>query len=151
MKLGGDKKKRKRTFKQFAALPYKVRDGELLFMLVTSRETKRWVIPKGWPKRGLKGCDTAAEEAFEEAGVVGEVARKPIASFQYSKRMSEERRRRCRVDVFLLAVHEELNDWPEKDQRKRQWMTPGQAAMSVAEAGLINLLLQLTLQEPDPQ
>ncbi len=148
MSLPGHKKKRKKMLRQYAALPYTVRDGELLFLLVTSRETRRWVIPKGWPKKNLEPCQTAAEEAFEEAGVVGDVARQAIATFEYSKRLAEEKRRQCRVDVFLLAVHEELDDWPEKDQRKRAWMTPGQAAMSVAEAGLIELLLKLTLEEP---
>lgn len=109
-------KKKTRTYKQFAALPYTVRDGQLLVMLVTSRETGRWVIPKGWPEKNMAGRDITALEAFEEAGLKGEVARKPLAAFVYSKRMSETKRRRCRVEVFLLAIHQELDEWPEKDQ-----------------------------------
>jgi 8-oxo-dGTP pyrophosphatase MutT (NUDIX family) len=142
------KKKKKRTYRQYAALPYKVRDGELVVMLVTSRETRRWVIPKGWPKRNRTPSGTAAEEAFEEAGIVGEVAQKPIKSYIYSKRLPDDTRRRCRVDVFLLAVHEVLEAWPEKGQRKREWVTPAQAALRVAEAGLIELFLNLALEEP---
>lgn len=141
------KKRKKRTYKQYAALPYTVQDGELLVMLVTSRETGRWVIPKGWPKKNLKPCDTAAAEAFEEAGIRGEIARKSIATFTYSKRMTGGKRRQCTVDVFLLAVHDLLEDWPEKGQRKREWKTPGQAAMDVAEAGLIELFLNMGLDE----
>lgn len=147
MTVNGGKKRKKPTLRQFAALPYTVRDGELLVLLVTSRETGRWVIPKGWLKKHLKPSGTAAAEAFEEAGVTGDIARKPIASFQYSKRLSVDKRRRCKVDVFLMAVHQELDDWPEKSQRRREWMTPGQAALCVSEAGLISLLLKLHLEE----
>ena len=142
------KKKRTKTYRQYAALPYTVRDGELVVLLVTSRETGRWVIPKGWSKKHLKPFDTAAQEAFEEAGVVGEVARKPIASFIYSKRLANDRRRRCRVDVFLFAVHGELEEWPERDQRRREWMAPDRAATLVTEAGLIELLTSLRLARP---
>lgn len=141
-------KKKKKVFKQYAALPYTVRDGELLVMLVTSRDTRRWVIPKGWPKNGLKPCDTAAAEAFEEAGIVGEVARKPIARYEYLKRLPDNKRRRCRVNVYLFAVHRELDSWPEMFQRERRWMTPRQAASNIAEAGLIKLLRHMRLADP---
>jgi 8-oxo-dGTP pyrophosphatase MutT (NUDIX family) len=138
-------KKKARTYKQYAALPYTVRDGKLLVMLVTSRETGRWVIPKGWPEKNMAGFQVAAMEAFEEAGLIGEVAIKSFASFVYSKRLSESKRKRCRVEVFLFAVHQELDDWLEKGQRRRKWMTPAQAAARVAEAGLIELFLGLKL------
>ncbi|HIJ63023.1 MAG TPA: NUDIX hydrolase [Rhodospirillaceae bacterium] len=146
MAFAKGKKRKKRALRQYAALPYTVRDGELLVLLVTSRETGRWVIPKGWLKKQLKPSGTAAAEAFEEAGVRGDIARKPIASFEYSKRLSDEKRRRCRVDVFLLAVHEELDDWPEKSERRREWMPPTEAADCVTEAGLVSLLLAMRLE-----
>ena len=139
------KPKKKRTYNQYAALPYAVRNGDLAVMLVTSRETGRWVIPKGWPEKKLKGHQVAALEAYEEAGLIGEVAVKPIATFVYAKRLGETERKRCRVAVFLFAVHQELEDWPEKDQRKREWTTPKQAAARVSEKGLIKLLLGLKL------
>jgi 8-oxo-dGTP pyrophosphatase MutT (NUDIX family) len=142
-------KPKPKASKQYAALPYTVRDGQLLVMLVTSRETHRWVIPKGWPIKGLKPPQVAAREAYEEAGIVGEVARKPYSTFTYLKRINETLRKRCAVDVFLFAVHQELGDWPEKAEREREWMTPAQAAMSVAEAGLIELFLGLSLAEPE--
>ena len=129
---------------QYAALPYMVRDGELQVLLVTSRRTHRWIIPKGWPEKGLKGSQVAAREAFEEAGVVGKVAGKRIARFEYIKRIDDARTQPCRVSVYPLAVEQILDEWPEKHQRQREWMTPGQAAMRVSEAGLIQLMLDLT-------
>ena len=141
-------KAKKKTYKQYAALPYTVRDGQLLVMLVTSRETGRWVIPKGWPEKTMKPWQVAAQEAFEEAGLIGEIARKSFATFHYSKRLSESRRKRCRVETFLFAVQQELDDWREKDQRRREWVPPEQAATRVSEKGLIKLLLGLKLAKP---
>ncbi len=67
---------------QYGALPYRLRGGARpQFMLITSRETSRWVIPKGWPKKGKSPQYSAAREAFEEAGVVGAVAKRPVGSF----------------------------------------------------------------------
>ncbi|MTJ80724.1 MAG: NUDIX hydrolase [Telmatospirillum sp.] len=137
-------KGKEKTFRQFAALPYAVRDGEFQVALVTTRETGRWIIPKGWPVGDLPGPDVAIREAFEEAGVVGDVGNEPVGSFQYVKRMDAESRRLCDVLVFPLAVREILEDWPERHQRRREWMTPAQAAMAVEEAGLIQLMLDLT-------
>lgn len=135
---------KEKLFQQYAALPYTVQDGELLVVLVTSRQTGRWIIPKGWPEKTLKGHEVAAREAFEEAGLIGEVAKKPLSSFQYAKRLDGNQRKLCKVDVFPLGIHQVLDDWPEKSERRREWMTPGQAAMRVGEAGLIQLLLDLT-------
>jgi 8-oxo-dGTP pyrophosphatase MutT (NUDIX family) len=139
-----DAQPKETLFQQYAALPYRVRDGELQILLVTSRQTHRWIIPKGWPKKGMKGPDVAASEAFEEAGLVGTVARKKIASFDYVKRIDAVQKKLCTVDVYPLAVEQILDEWPEKGQRQREWMTPGQAAMRVTEAGLIQLMLDLT-------
>ena len=71
---------------QYAALPYRAKGkSQLEIMLVTSRGTRRWIIPKGWPKRGMPPYDTAAKEAFEEAGVIGKVRKRPIGSYPYDK------------------------------------------------------------------
>jgi 8-oxo-dGTP pyrophosphatase MutT (NUDIX family) len=128
--------------KQYAALPYVVRNGELVVMLVTSRETHRWIIPKGWPEKHLRGHEVAELEAFEEAGLVGKAALTPFASFEYFKRLKSAKEHRCTVDVFALAVREELDEWPEKGQRRRAWLTPRQAAMRVSDAMLGELLLK---------
>eukprot|EP01037_Dinobryon_pediforme_P043882 gene43882-55248_t len=76
------------TSRQVAALPViKTATGETRVVLMTSRETRRWVIPKGWPITGLKNHEAAAREAFEEVGLVGAIGKKPIGSYQYFKRM----------------------------------------------------------------
>ena len=112
-------------------------------MLVTSRETCRWVLPKGWAEKNLSGPELAAKEAFEEAGLVGQVAAKSIGSYAYMKRLSKGRELQCNVEVFAMHVELILGDWPERHQRERQWFTLAQAAMAVDEGDLITLLLQL--------
>jgi 8-oxo-dGTP pyrophosphatase MutT (NUDIX family) len=70
--------------RQYGALPYRLRPGSRpQFMLITSRESRRWVIPKGWPKKGKSPQHSAAREAFEEAGVVGAVDKRSVGSFSY--------------------------------------------------------------------
>ena len=127
---------------QFGALPFRIELGVLQVCLTTSRETRRWIISKGWPIRGLRGREVAAREAFEEAGLVGTIVRKQaIGSYHYSKRLPDNREVLCRVKVFLLSVDYQVDDWVEKEQRECQWMTPQEAARMVAEGGLAELLL----------
>jgi ADP-ribose pyrophosphatase YjhB (NUDIX family) len=90
-------------------------------MLLTSRETRRWVIPQGWPMKGVTPRDVAAREAFEEAGLVGSIAgKRPVGIFHYKKQLLREQLL-CEVQVFLLWVDRQLDDWPEKGQRKSRW------------------------------
>ena len=132
----------KRPRAQCAALPYAMVDGVPRVLLVTSRESGRWIVPKGWPEKKTKPFDQAALEAYEEAGVLGRVTRKPFGSYQYEKRL---RRRTvvCAVDVYLLRVEHELEDWPERGQRVKRWMSPDEAAGLVGEAELAALLSRL--------
>jgi 8-oxo-dGTP pyrophosphatase MutT (NUDIX family) len=129
---------------QVAALPWR-RDGagRRQVMLITSRETRRWIVPKGWPIEGLSDADSAAREAFEEAGIEGPVGRAPIGAFDYVKRTASGRGRPVEVLVFPLLVTAELDRWPERDQRARGWFHPHHAATLVTEAGLARLLLTL--------
>jgi 8-oxo-dGTP pyrophosphatase MutT (NUDIX family) len=90
---------------QYAALPYRLNAGfRPEFMLVTSRETRRWIIPKGWPKKGKSPQHSAAREAFEEAGVVGAIAKRSVGSFSYKKRLETGGIVVCEVRVFPLEV-----------------------------------------------
>jgi 8-oxo-dGTP pyrophosphatase MutT (NUDIX family) len=114
-------------------------DGIPRVLLVTSRETKRWVIPKGWPMKGRKPYEAAAQEALEEAGVAGFANKKLIRTYTYLKRR-EAGFDVCRVDVFLLVVKKQLKTWREKDQREARWFTLHEAADLVQEPGLIALL-----------
>ena len=114
-----------------------------MVMLVTSRGTGRWVLPKGWPKKRHSGPDIAALEAFEEAGLLGEVAPRSIGFYRYPKRLSKKHVVACDVDVYALCVARLLDDWPERAQRQRRWFTLAEAAGVVKEADLTALLLRL--------
>jgi 8-oxo-dGTP pyrophosphatase MutT (NUDIX family) len=129
--------------RQCAALALREADGEVQVLLVTSRETRRWVLPKGWTERRHTAAAQAAVEAFEEAGIRGAIARKPIGSYAYLKRIEDGRTLPCKVDVFAMQAVEELEDWPEKSERQRRWFSLPEAAMAVEEGGLVTLMLQL--------
>ena len=88
---------------------------------MTSRETGRWVIPKGWLAKGVRDHKSAAREAMEEAGVSGRIGTKPIGSYRYCKR-DEKAEQLLIVSVFLLAVSNQKNHWPEQEQRQRALM-----------------------------
>ena len=132
-----------RPRKQYAALPLAEHGGRTSVMLITSRETRRWVIPKGNPERGLEPHALAAKEAFEEAGLVGRVGSAPVGSFSYAKRLAAGGTVPVEVKVFPLLVEGQLDDWPEKGQRETRWLAPGEAALLVQEGGLAELLLSL--------
>lgn len=126
---------------QFAALPWRVADGDQVeVLLMTSRETRRWVIAKGWPIKGLAPNMTASREAYEEAGVEGYVAMTPIGAYAYDKRKPSGRMQPVQVEVYPLQVSIEHADWPEQLQRDKAWMSPQEAAARVDEPGLKALL-----------
>ncbi len=128
---------------QVAALPYRqVDDGRPEVLLVTSRDTGRWIVPKGWPMKHLRDHEAAAQEALEEAGVRGLVAEEPIGRYVYWKRKSDHFVL-CRVAVFPLRVEEELASWREKGQRDSRWFTPEDAAYHILEPDLAGLILGL--------
>ena len=129
--------------RQVAALPIrKGEDGSLRVMLVTSRETRRYVIPKGWPWPGHKDHQAAAREAREEAGIVGKPHKKSIGAYTYDKRRADGSVP-VKVKVFLLTVIEVLDSWPEQSERKRAWFTPANAAAAVDEPELAELINSL--------
>lgn len=124
---------------QYAALPYRLKGG-LEVLMITSRETHRWVIPKGWPINALSAADSARIEAFEEAGVEGRIAAKAIGAYPYLKVMKDGEQRAISVEVFPLLVERELPDWPERGERERRWFKPPQAAGLVDEPELAQIL-----------
>jgi 8-oxo-dGTP pyrophosphatase MutT (NUDIX family) len=125
---------------QVAALPYRETSaGQYEVLLVTSRDTGRWVIPKGWPMKHRADHDAAAQEAFEEAGVTGQVTARPIGAYRYWKRR-RSRSILCEVAVYPLEVSGELDAWPEKGQRQRSWFSPEEAAGRVDEPDLSELV-----------
>lgn len=129
--------------RQYAAMPLMERDGETHVLLVTSRETRRWVLPKGWAESHLAPHELAAKEAFEEAGVTGRVAEEPVGTYHYQKRLDNGRTADCEVGVYPLWVKRQHKDWPERKQRETEWFTFSQAALLVEEGELVTLLLGL--------
>lgn len=126
---------------QFAALPYR-RGERLEILLVTSRETRRWVIPKGWPMKGKKPHAAAAREALEEAGVTGRIDKGSLGAYPYLKRLKNGDPAPCEVRVFALEVQHEHDVWPEMTQRERRWFSAEVAAAAVDEPELAELILE---------
>jgi 8-oxo-dGTP pyrophosphatase MutT (NUDIX family) len=125
-------------------------ETSLEVLLVTSRQTRRWIIPKGWPIKGLTPAKAAAREAYEEAGVRGRIAGRAIGYYTYEKRLDDRRGIvPCEVKVFPLAVKRQLDDWPEAAQRTVRWVSATRAASMVRDKGLRGLILELrTLKGP---
>jgi 8-oxo-dGTP pyrophosphatase MutT (NUDIX family) len=109
-------------------------------LLVTTRRSGRWIVPKGRAKNGCTPARTAKMEAFEEAGVVGAIARKAIGSFEMKSRFAGPRVKASQVSVFPLAVHRQNKSWKEDGQRHRRWLSIKQAVRTVHPEGLGDLL-----------
>jgi 8-oxo-dGTP pyrophosphatase MutT (NUDIX family) len=112
-------------------------------MLVTSRETRRWIIPKGWPQKGKAPHRSAAREAFEEAGVIGAVSRRSVGSFSYEKRLKKGGVVECEVQVFALQVKRQQRQWPEMKEREVVWLSANAAARTVREPMLGKIIRRL--------
>ncbi len=125
---------------QYAALPIKLVEQRPQVLMVTSRETRRWILPRGRPEKNIKAAEVAAQEAFEEAGVVGQISTKTIGGFDSTKRLRTGVEAPTRVRVYLLMVEQELDDWPERSQRDRQWLPLDQAIDLASEPGLADFL-----------
>jgi 8-oxo-dGTP pyrophosphatase MutT (NUDIX family) len=125
---------------QYGALPWRRTDaGVLEVLLITSRETFRWVIPKGWPMEGLTPAEAAATESYEEAGIRGR-----MGAFQglysYQKRLKDLTVRDLTVEVYPLQVESELAFWPEAAVRRRRWFSAAAAANAVDEPELAEII-----------
>jgi 8-oxo-dGTP pyrophosphatase MutT (NUDIX family) len=131
---------------QYAALPWRQREG-LEVLLITSRETGRWVIPKGWPMKGRNPPAAAAAEARQEAGVVGEIAKTPVGSYLYVKFRKTGRGTPCKVKVFPLKVTSQQESWREMGERTVRWFPAAEAADAVQERQLARLIRKFARRE----
>ena len=126
-------------------MPYRL-GVDLEILLVTSRETARWVIPKGWPMKGRTRREAAAIEALEEAGVEGRMIRKAVGAYDYLKVLRSGESQRCRVTVYAVEVTLQHETWREQDQRSSQWFVWDAAAAAVKEPGLARLIRKFAVE-----
>lgn len=131
--------------RQYGVLAYDISDdGEPRILLITSRSTKRWIIPRGNPIRGLSPAKSAAQEAYEEAGITGLVLPDEIGTYKYRKRRRAGYSVTANVHVFLLRATVQSGHFPERHQRETRWFTREEAAAAVQEPGLKALILSFT-------
>ena len=129
---------------QMAALCYRWRAGALEVLLITSLDTGRWILPKGWPMKVPEASQVAAAEAWEEAGVIPvRVGRAPIGSYHYRKRLRGGPEVNCATQVFPIEVDRLADEFPHSGRRKREWVSPEEAARRVGEPGLQEILSSL--------
>jgi 8-oxo-dGTP pyrophosphatase MutT (NUDIX family) len=136
------------AYQQFGALPWRRnREGVVRVLLVTSRERGRWLFPKGWIIEGRSAAESAAQEAFEEAGVFGDVSAASVGSYSYDKILRDQSTIACQVAMFGLKVRGTLLQWRERDQRRRRWCGLTEAIDLVSDAGLEQLLRRIASDE----
>lgn len=137
-----------RPLQQVAALPFRISpEGELLVLVVTSRQTRRAVLPKGWPMKKKDDWQAARIEARQEAGVTGKISHKPFGRYRYWKRLGDHFAW-SDVAVFALEVKRELSEWPEKHQRIRVWLPAEDAALMIDETELGSLIREFAQDFP---
>jgi len=128
---------------QIAALPWRSAGDAVEVLMITSRQSRHWLLPKGWPMKGKSPSEAAAREAYEEAGIEGTMAEKAVGSYEYDKLQPDGASIRCRVKVFPMQVACERDDWKEAAARERRWMDLPTAAELAFEPGLAGLLRTL--------
>lgn len=127
---------------QFAALCYRRHNGKLEFCLITTRRTRRWIVPKGWPMDGATPTKAAATEAFEEAGLEGKVHALPAGLFSYVKNSEDDSPDLpCVAVVYPMKVQKVHGTWPESKQRRRKWFSRRKAAERISEPELRQIIL----------
>lgn len=138
LRIGNVAKRETRT--QFAALPFRRKKGGIEVLVVSSLDSGRWIIPKGWPMDGMTPADAAAQEAWEEAGARGRVFDTCIGLYSYSKFLDEELSLPVIVAVFGLEVSRMDDTFPESGKRKRRWLSLKKAAARVDEKELKHII-----------
>jgi len=124
-------------YNQSAVIPYRIKDEKFEVLLITSSSQKRWVIPKGLVELYLSPQSTAVQEAWEEAGITGQIGTTVVGRYEYEKWGGM-----CLVEVFLMRVDMIFDEWPESF-RHREWVTIDEAAYRVDEAELRTMILEL--------
>lgn len=150
LSLVADKLCRGEILTQYAAICYRSTgqtDGSIEVLLITSRDSGRWIIPKGWPTRKKKPHEVAGQEAWEEAGVRGRIRKMPWGHYTYVKKLDGGELVPAMVQVHLIDVREIDDEFPERNQRKLEWFEPAVGASSVGEPELRGLITRLEQRE----
>lgn len=132
---------------QFGALCYRVENGKVKILLITSRRSKRWIIPKGWPIDKLTPARSAAREAWEEAGVIGAPVNQCVGLYAYNKTSAQNGTLPCVVMVYPVRVKSLDPEFPEQNQRRVKWFSPKKAAARVVEPELARILRDFRPQQ----
>jgi len=132
---------KKKPKRQSAAAVFRGEGDKRELLLVTSRDTGRWIVPKGWIEDGEDGAEAALRETWEEAGLIGEVLPGgPVGHYRYVKQRPRRGDAICDVDVYLLKLIEQRDQWPERDQRRRKWFPVATAIGLIGEDGLKDVI-----------
>lgn len=126
--------------RQVAALVWRPGTTGADILLVTSRTSGHWLIPRGWPIEGKSDDLSALQEAFEEAGVFALRTDSMVGTYQYTKGLVDGSLLPCVVDVFAISSPRLLDAWPEMAQRQRRWYGVEAAASQVREPALSDLI-----------
>ena len=132
---------------QFAALCFRVKNGKLRLLLVTSRRSGRWIVPKGWPMDGKTPHEAAVQEAWEEGGVTGKPAGGCLGVYSYRKDRRGKDDLSCLAMLYPVKVTSLAKVYPEAKERKRRWVSRKKAARLVAEPELARLILEFDPRE----
>lgn len=135
---------KKQKLRQCAALPFVCCDDGVFVLLVTTRNTRRWILPKGWTKASLPAHKVAAGEAYEEAGVKGNISKRSIGSFSYRKRLHVFASATCVLEVYPLEVTRQYIEWREKHQRKTVWLPAKEAAERLSNKRLAQIIVDFS-------
>lgn len=125
---------------QFAALCYRIKGGKPEILLITSRRSGRWIVPKGWPIDGMTPAASAGREAWEEAGVIGKASDRCLGLYSYTKQNGSKLVVPCIAMIYPVLVKTLVSDFPEARERRRRWFSPRKAATRVSEPELARIL-----------
>ena len=127
--------------KHSCVIPYRVSNGSIELLLITSIKKQKWIFPKGFIEFNLSAFESAKKEAYEEAGVIGENETVELGSFELKKKNSSSY-----VKIFSMEVTKELKDYPEKNLRKRKWFTVKEALENIENSDIKNFVNKLEMK-----
>lgn len=134
---------------QYGVLPWREgRHGDLRILLITERNKPDWRVPRGWPIRGRVPFMSAALDAFEEAGIIGDIDPQPLTNYLHSGLDTKGAGFSCRVTLFAMRVRGTLLHWKEKNERQRRWFGVEEAASRLKNAELAGFLRNLGQHQP---